>query len=188
MRSIIILGGNGYLGHEITLQWLARDPHAQFYIVSRSGKGAVSNPRVESVIADTEDPRAVVAALPKDVKFDYVIDLVGDMRNVAQNVRPAKTMLALAEHYDIPTIGYVAGCLGTPRFKRIKRSITYHLSQSRRRVVIIDPTLVYGAGRSDVMMKFVPVLNSLGRVFPDLMPQHVSDVASAFIDDLTERR
>ena len=40
--KIILLGGNGYIGREVTKQWLKKDSHAEFYIISRSGKNKFS--------------------------------------------------------------------------------------------------------------------------------------------------
>ena len=42
MTNIVMLGGNGHIGRNVTEQWLQRDPQAQFYVLSRSGKIRVS--------------------------------------------------------------------------------------------------------------------------------------------------
>ena len=37
MKNIVLLGGNGYIGREVTRQWLEKDSSAEFYIISRTG-------------------------------------------------------------------------------------------------------------------------------------------------------
>ena len=54
----VLLGGNGYLGREVTRQWLAADPRAQFLVVSSSRRNEfchclreskyMSRPRLET--------------------------------------------------------------------------------------------------------------------------------------------
>lgn len=185
MRNIIILGGNGYVGRELTAQWLSHDPRAEFYIVSRSGKGAVDNPRVHSIKANARDVAAVESQLPKDTEYTCIVDLVGDVTNMARNVQAARSALALARRHDIPEIGYVAGCVGPARFRHTKRSITEHLERSNRKVVVANPSVIYGGGRNDAYVKAVPALSALGHVFPRLMPRTVDDVAHELVMELS---
>lgn len=38
MTTIVLLGGNGYIGRNVTKNWLKKDLSAEFYVLSRSGK------------------------------------------------------------------------------------------------------------------------------------------------------
>lgn len=38
MTTIVLLGGNGYIGRNVTKNWLKKDSSAEFYVLSRSGK------------------------------------------------------------------------------------------------------------------------------------------------------
>lgn len=185
MRNIIILGGNGYVGRELTAQWLAHDPGAEFWIVCRSGKNCVNNPRVHVIEANARDVKTVESLLPQDAQFAAIVDLVGDTQNMARNVQAAKCMLALAKRHSIPRLGYVAGCAGNARYRRTKRSIVKHLHAYDPNMTIINPSIIYGNGRNDSLVKLVPVFEKVSKVFPRLAPRTVEDVASELIAGLS---
>ncbi len=185
MRNIIILGGNGYVGRELTAQWLAHDPRAEFWIVCRSGKNCINNPRVHVIEANARDVKTVESMLPQDTQFAAIIDLVGDQTNMARNVQAAKSTLALAKRHAIPRIGYIAGCAGNARYRRTKRSIVKHLRNYDPNVVIINPSIIYGKDRNDALVRLVPLFRRLSRVCPCMAPLTVDDVASELLRGLT---
>ena len=55
MSTVVMLGGNGYLGRNVTQKWMAKDPDARFVVVSRSGKNALADARITNVQADSAD-------------------------------------------------------------------------------------------------------------------------------------
>lgn len=185
MRNIIILGGNGYVGRELTAQWLAHDPRAEFWIVCRSGRNCVENPRVHVIEANARDFKTVESMLPPDTRFTAIVDLVGDTTNMARNVQAAKCTLALAKRHEIARIGYVAGCAGNARYRRTKRTIVQHLRAYDPDVVIINPSIIYGKDRNDALVRLVPMFRRLSRVCPCMAPRTVDDVASELIAGLT---
>ena len=52
MTNVVLLGGNGYIGRNVTEKWLKEDPSAVFYIISRSGKNQFANSRIYNLAAD----------------------------------------------------------------------------------------------------------------------------------------
>lgn len=181
--NIVLLGGNGYIGREVTRQWLARDPQAQFYVVSKSGKNQLSDPRVHDLQADCYDMSAVDAVLPE--KVDAIANFVGGMGGRDVNVPPAQVMLALAEKRDIPMMGFIGGKLGDKDFTSSKAEACELLRASGRPVAIVEPTLVYGAGRKDSLTRWVPLLKFFGIFSKNLKPVEVGEVAARLIDGMT---
>lgn len=75
MATIVLLGGNGYIGRSVTKHWLKKDPQAHFWVVSRTGNNKLNDIRIHNVVADVTNYEAVVAVIPE--KIDYIVDLVG---------------------------------------------------------------------------------------------------------------
>lgn len=180
--NIVLMGGNGYIGREVTRQWLARDPQAQFYVVSKSGTNQLVDARVHNLKANCYDADAVAAALPQQV--DAIANFVGGMGGRDANVPPAQAMLKIATDRNIPVMGYIGGKLGSKDFTSSKAEACELLRKSGRRVAIVEPTLVYGAGRDDSMTKMVPLLKFFGIFSKNLRPVKVEDVATQLIDGM----
>lgn len=181
--NIVLMGGNGYIGREVTRQWLARDDKAQFFVVSKSGKNELESPRVHNLQADCYDVDALDSVLPDQV--DAIADFVGGMGGTEVNVPPAQVMLSLAEKHDIAVMGYVGGKLGGKDFTSSKAQACELLRKSGRRVAIVEPTLVYGAGRSDKLAKMVPIMKFFGIFSKNMKPVRVEEVASQLVDGMT---
>ena len=169
--NIVLMGGNGYIGRAVTQEWLKRDPKAQFYVISKSGKNQIGSPRVHNVQADCCDARAVEAVLPDRV--DAIATFVGGMGGRDVNVPPAQTMLEIAQKRDIPVMGFIGGKLGDKDFTSSKAEACELLRASGRPVAIVEPTLVYGAGRDDKLAKMVPLLTFCGLFNKNLKPVKV---------------
>ncbi|WP_125604702.1 NAD-dependent epimerase/dehydratase family protein [Lapidilactobacillus bayanensis] len=179
MTNIVLLGGNGYLGRELSKQWLARNPQAALYIVSRSGNNQFQNSQVYNLKADVTDFNAVNALLPDQV--DYIVDLIGAPAKDPQqliniNQKPADVMQKIAEQKQVKSMGIIGGILGPKSFVTIKAKLIRQLKQSTIPLAYVEPTLVYGAGRSDSMAKMVPLLKFFGIFSRKLKPVTVTSV------------
>lgn len=181
-KTVVILGGNGYIGKELVRQWLERDPTAHFLLISRNGNNPFADKRVTAASADATDPTSIELALPTHV--DCMVCLVGGMESAEQNIAPVKAMITVANERDIPDLGYVGGTLGGKVFTQSKAGACDLLRKSGKHVTIVEPTLVYGAGRNDGMAKMVPLLKFFGIFAKGVRPVRVEDVASQLIDGL----
>lgn len=181
--NVVLLGGNGYIGRNVTKEWLARDPEAQFYVVSKSGKNQLEDPRIHNLQADCYDAAAVDAVLPNQV--DAIANFVGGMGGHDTNVPPAEVMLKLATERDIPMMGFIGGKLGDKDFTSSKAEACDLLRKSGRPVTIVEPTLVYGAGRDDKLTKMVPLLKFFGIFNKNMRPVTVEEVAKELVDGMT---
>lgn len=181
--NVVLLGGNGYIGREVTRQWLKRDSNAQFYTVSRSGKNQLADPRIRNLKADCSNAQAIEGVLPAQV--DAIACFVGGMGGREMNVAPAQAMLEVATARNIPVMGYVGGALGGKDFVASKAEACDLLRKSGRRVTIVEPTLVYGAGRDDKLAKMVPLMKFFGVFSKKMKPVCVEDVASELVDGMT---
>ncbi len=180
--EIVLLGGNGYIGREVTRQWLAHDLTAHFTVVSRSGKNTFASTRVSNVAADVTDADALLKALPN--KVDCIVCLVGGLGGADANVAPVQSMLKVAKSLKVPAVGYVGGKMGDNSFVAAKALACKMVRASGIRAVIVEPTLVYGAGRSDKFAKMVPLLKFAGLFNKNVRPVKVEDVASQLVNGL----
>lgn len=189
MKNIILLGGNGYIGRHVTEKWIARDNDATFYVISRSGKNKLENPRIKNLRADVTDYQSVKSVLPE--KIDCIVDFVGrpekdqDALNKINRL-PAEVMLKVAKEYNVDTLGFVGGILGPKSFVEIKSQIITMLKGSGKKIAYVEPTLVYGDDRKDTMTKMVPILKFFGIFSKNLRPVHINDVANELVDKLTK--
>lgn len=85
MTNVVLLGGNGYLGRNLTKHWLKADPDATFYVVSRSGKNKLTDPRTINVSADVTNSKQVAKYLL--AKLDYIVDLVRRQKKILLNLK-----------------------------------------------------------------------------------------------------
>lgn len=185
-KTIAMLGGNGYIGTATIKEWLMRDTQTQFIVVSRHCNTKIDNPRVSAVAADCTDADALVAALPQHL--DGICCFVGGM-DPASNMPPAKVMAAVAKQKGCVRMGYIQGKLGGKDFVNSKAQAADFLREAGEKdgiqTVIVNPTLVYGDGRSDSLMKMVPLLKFCGIFNKNMKPVEVADVAREFVDGMT---
>ncbi len=184
MYTAVMLGGNGYLGRNVTQKWLEKDPEAQFVVVSRSGKNPLQNERIRNVQADCSDYDAVMAVIPE--KVDYIVDFVGGPEKDPDEFRkkndlPAAVMLRIAEEKKVRAMGMIGGVLGPKSFTEGKKRIIARLLASGIRTEYVSPTLVYGNGRKDSVTRMVPLLKFLGIFAKNLKPVLVDDVAEELV-------
>lgn len=189
MTNVVLLGGNGYIGRNVTEAWLRKDPQATFYVVSRSGKNALSNPRIHNIAADVTDVQAVRQHLPEQV--DYIVDFVGrpesdDAAFIQVNAKPAEVMLQIAQVKQVKAMGFIGGLLGPKKFLEGKKRIADKLRASGVRTEVVEPTVVYGNGRSDALAKMVPVFKFFGLFMKNMKPVQVSDVASELVTKMVK--
>ena len=188
MKKIVLLGGNGYIGREVTKQWLKKDKNAEFYVISRTGNNKLTDRRIHNLSADVTDYDSVVKVLPKGI--DCIIDFIGRPEKDSEelikiNKKPAEVMLDIAKNYNVDKIGFIGGVLGPKSFTDIKSDIIKMLQASKKRVEYVEPTVVYGSDRNDALAKMVPVFKVLGLCSKKLKPVRVEDVASELINKLT---
>ena len=184
MSTVVMLGGNGYLGRNVTQKWMAKDPDARFVVVSRSGKNALADARITNVQADSADCEAVMKVMPAQV--DYIVDFVGRPEKDPEQFRrfndaPADVMLRIARQKKVKAMGMIGGVLGPKSFVEGKKRIIEKLKASGIRTEYVSPTLVYGNGRNDSMSRMVPLLKFFGIFSKNMRPVHVNDVADELV-------
>ena len=184
MTLNILLGGNGYLGREVTRQWLAADPRAELLVVSRTGRSALSDPRIREVSADARSYESLSSALP--TSFDTIVNLVGRPEKRPQaleeiNAHPARAMRRLAEERGAAAMGMVGGVLGPASFTRLKSRLLAELASSPVPLVSVEPTVLYGAGRRDTLSRAVPLLKVMGLFSQRFAPMRVEQVAAELV-------
>lgn len=185
--NVVIFGGNGYIGNSIIKKWLEKDQKTVFFSISRSGKGQITNPNVHYLKADVTDFEQVQSVLPGSV--DYIIDCVGiytkDREQLRKyNLLPAKVMLEIADKKSVKGLGYIGGVMGPEAFKNSKASVIQMLCSSKHNISYVEPTLVYGNGRSDALSKMVPLLKIAGIFSKKMKPVEVNDLADELISKL----
>ncbi|MGI6212561.1 MAG: NAD-dependent epimerase/dehydratase family protein [Anaerovoracaceae bacterium] len=190
MSTVVMLGGNGYLGRNVTEKWLAKDPEARFVVVSRSGKNALENERITNVQADCTDVGSVRKVLPEQV--DYIVDFVGRPEEDPDafrkiNDQPADVMLEIAKEKNVKAMGMIGGVLGPKTFVEGKKRIIDKLKASGIRTEYVEPTLVYGNGRKDSMTKMVPLLKFFGVFSKKMKPVDVNDVADELVGKMVTK-
>ncbi|MGI5990547.1 MAG: NAD-dependent epimerase/dehydratase family protein [Lachnospiraceae bacterium] len=189
MSTVVMLGGNGYLGRNVTMKWLVKDPEAKFVVVSRSGKNALTDARVTNVKADCADVDSVRKVLPEQV--DYIVDFVGRPEKDPEefkkvNDKPADVMLQIAKEKNVKAMGMIGGVLGPKTFVTGKKRIIDKLKASGIRTEYVNPTLVYGNGRKDSMTKMVPLLKFFGIFSKNMKPVDVNDVADELVEKMVK--
>ncbi|MCM0583128.1 NAD-dependent epimerase/dehydratase family protein [Weissella diestrammenae] len=187
MTNVVLLGGTGYIGREITRAWLKRDPQVSFFIISRNNVNNFNNRQIQVIQADLSNTAQMIGQLPK--KVDYIIDLIGRPEKnkkelIDINVKPAQMMLQLARHYQVSAMGIIGGKLGPKSFTDIKSEIIEMLQASEIRLSVVEPTIVYGGGRKDNITKMVPILKFMSKFSKKFKPIKVSVLANQLIDDL----
>lgn len=92
--------------------------------------------------------------------------------------------MKIAEDKHVKAMGFIGGLLGPKQFLEGKKRIERKLRTSNIRVEVIEPTLVYGNGRNDILAKMVPVFKILGHWNKKFKPVHVSDVATELVQKM----
>ncbi|MFD1418861.1 NAD-dependent epimerase/dehydratase family protein [Companilactobacillus keshanensis] len=187
VSTVLLLGGNGYLGKELTRQWHELDPSAQFVILSRSGRSSMNMEGVTNIAVNVTDFSAVKSVIPAQV--DYVVDLIGRpekdaFKSVRVNDIPAQVMQQIAEQYGAHVMGFIGGKLGPKAFLQTKDKLIRQLQTSSVPLAYVEPTLVYGAGRRDSMTKMVPLLKFLGLFVHNMRPVKIETVIADLLNQL----
>ncbi|WP_251546324.1 NAD-dependent epimerase/dehydratase family protein [Limosilactobacillus caecicola] len=182
MKSVILFGGNGYLGTNFVKEWLAHGPaDVHFFVLGRSLQSKKISTHQTNIQVDVTNEQAVLAVLPEQI--DYIIDFVGAPSKAPQsfaklNYEPASVMKKIAEQKNVRAMGFIGGVLGPKRFTKSKKQIIDDLKTSFIPLAYVEPTLVYGAGRQDAMTRNVPMLKILGLFSKRLKPVRVEDVVN----------
>ena len=189
MTNVVLLGGNGYLGRNVTQKWLNEDSKAEFYVVSRSGKNQLTDSRIHNLKADVSSYEDVEKVLPE--KIDYIVDFIGapekDPEKFKQiNDIPVDVMLNIAQKYNVKKMGFIGGRLGPKNFIDGKKKIADKLKSSGIPTEVVSPTLVYGNGRKDSMTRWVPMLKFFGIFVKNLKPVDVNEVATEMVEKMTK--
>lgn len=175
MATIILVGGNGYIGSEITRQWVKRDPSSDFYITSRSNRATVKGDHIHHVKVDVNDAEAFEKALPD--KADYIVCLTYGSMDAVKSIRE------YAETHGVQAIGNLNAIKvhGTSGFTEMKQKELDYLEQSAVRVENVNVTVAYSADRNDEIGKAI----KQGK-YNDNAPMHVEIIARQLIDQLTQ--
>lgn len=171
MKSVIILGGSGYVGQHLMQQWTAIESNIQFYSVSRSGKPKTILPKVQDVkvvwiSGNACNIDSFYDGLPDSA--DIVVDLVGTASGKSQaefdhiNAEPVNTMVEIMKRKQVQRGIYVSGVIGMPgtmkEFSSSKKRGEQIARNSGLDIRIIRPSLIYGdregVGAMVAMMKF----------------------------------
>lgn len=189
MTNVVLLGGNGYIGRNVTEKWLKEDPNAVFYVISRSGKKKLANARIYNLAADVSYYKAVAAVLPDQA--DYIVDFVGRPESdpvafEAGNDKLAQVMLQIAKNKRVKAMGFIGGLLGPKSFLDGKKRIADQLRASGIRTEVIEPTVVYGNGRSDALARLVPVFKFFGLFMKNMKPVLVTEVADELVSKMVK--
>lgn len=190
MTNVVMLGGNGYIGRNTTKAWMAKDPEAVFYVISRSGRNQLQDKRIINIQADVTSSQDIRSKLPEHV--DYIVNFVGcaavpkgsNKTLMELNMEPAKVMRSLAEYYHVKAMGAVGGKLGSKEFTASKKAMIDYLKQSSIPAEAVEPTLVIGAGRNDSLTKMAPLLKFFGIFNKNFKPVQVEVVANELVDKM----
>lgn len=175
MTTVVLVGGNGYIGSEVTRQWLTRDSEARFIVTSRSDRRAVDDARIEHVQVDVNDAVAFEKALPSSA--DYVVNLTYGSNDALENIRK------YAEGHGVQGIGNVGCIVSAPGFEdfvAMKNAELEFLREGEVPVANYDLTIAYGEGRDDDLARMVAA-----GALNEQNPVHVGVVARLLIDRLT---
>ncbi|MBS5886491.1 MAG: NAD(P)H-binding protein [Clostridium sp.] len=174
MTKIVLVGGNGYIGREITKQWLKRDSDIQIYVTSRSGRQEIKDERVHHIQVDVENYEEFEKSIPSDI--DYIVSLIyGNMEGL-------KTIRKFSEKHGIKAIGNINAVANAPGFEEfvaMKNNELDFLKESSVRVANYDLTIAYGSDRDD------DLANAIRAGYMDAVhPVRVEIVACSLIDEL----
>ncbi len=131
----------------------------------------------------------MVAVLPDQV--DYIVDFVGRPESdpvafETVNDKPAQVMLQLAKDKQVKAMGFIGGLWGPKSFLDSKKRIADQLRASGIRTEVVEPTVVYGNGRSDALSKLVPVFKFFGLFVKNMKPVLVTEVADELVSKMVK--
>lgn len=190
MTKVVLLGGSGYIGQHIIKEWQKREKDAEFYIVSRSGKGAVQGIHIHYIQADIRNAQQVKTLLPE--KVDYIVNCIGFAfveKNSSQtleekNWEAANLAIELAKTYQVKAQGFIGGSLGSKAFLAVKRAIATSMKATGIKTVVVSPTVVYGGGRNDALAKLIPIFKFFGLFIKNMKPILVTEVADELVSGM----
>lgn len=158
MKSIVILGGSGYIGTHLAEQWLKQDNDVNITSLSRNKPKKLSgylfeNSHVQWLAVNALDPDSYITQLPKHV--DVIINLIGGSKKNSDaefyrlNVEPVNVMIKLMNQLSIPKGCYISAVRGLPgkagrSFTRSKRKAEAITKTSGKNIAILRPSFVYG--------------------------------------------
>lgn len=190
MKNIVLFGGNGYIGQEVVKLWLKKDNQTQFFIISRSGNSSIKDTRIHDISADVTDENLILKGLPDSI--DYIVNFIGrpekninDLKKINEN--PVNNMIKLAEKYNVTSLGFIGGVLGPKLFVNIKSELIKKLQNTGKNIVYVEPTIVYGGNRNDILAKFIPIFKIFGIFLKNMKPVKVDEVANDLIQKLTTK-
>jgi UDP-glucose 4-epimerase len=184
MTTIVLLGGNGYIGKEVIRQWLERDTEAQLFVVGRPIPQDSSNARLHYIQADVSKYEELEKSLPRQV--DYLVNLTYGTMDIV------KAMRKFAEEHHVKVMGYINAILspsalaefGDNReatdFVKMKLDLLTYLQESKIRVASINLTVAYG-NRTDDIGKMI----STGQL-DSFNPVRVEIAACMLIDEVVK--
>lgn len=187
MKNIVLIGGNGYIGQEVLRQWLEQDAGAKFFIVSRTGKSGIRSDRVVNISADFTSRDPILNGLPSQI--DCMVDFIGRPEKDPEQLKkineaPVLNMIRLAEKYQVPALGFIGGALGPASFTKIKAELIKKLRNTGKKIAYVEPTVVYGGGRKDLLSKLIPIFKFFGLFKKNMKPVTVDAVAGELIRKL----
>lgn len=183
--NIVLLGGNGYIGRKVSELWLQKNPDIKIYAISRSGKNIFKHSNVINLEADVSDFNSINKVLPD--KIDIIINLIGapekdEIKSKKINEEPAEVMIRIAKEKHVKAMGMIGGLLGPKYFLDTKSKIISKLKDTNIPLVVVEPTLVYGGDRVDMLSRLVPLFKVLGIFSVKMKPVKVEKIASELIE------
>ncbi|MHD0396694.1 NAD-dependent epimerase/dehydratase family protein [Staphylococcus simulans] len=177
-NNVIIVGGNGFVGREITTQWANRFPNAEIYITSRSDRKEIQGEHLHHVQVDVNDAQSFENALDGDA-VDYIITLTYGSQDAVKTVRD------FAEKHNLKAIGNVGiQDFGIPEiadFVNMKKAELKTLQEGSVRVANYDATAIWSENRNDEIGKAIKAGD-----YDALPPVSVEVVAEQLIDRTTK--
>ncbi|WP_125588307.1 NAD-dependent epimerase/dehydratase family protein [Companilactobacillus jidongensis] len=189
--NILLIGGNGYIGKALTKDIIRKIPNSEVFVSTRGNALKINNQRIHLVHSDLHDVAGTLSQLPKQV--DVIIDLVGapsqDLNKLnAMNKEPVYFMIELSEVLNTSILGYIGGRLGPKSFVRVKKEMIQKIKDTGKKVVLVEPTFVYGADRADSLVRMVPLFKFMGFFSKKFKPVKVESVSDNLVNQINELR
>ena len=177
-NNVIIVGGNGFVGRELTMQWANRFPEAEIYITSRGDRKEIQGAHVHHVQVDVNDAQSFENALYGD-EADYIVTLTYGSQDAVTTVRD------FAEKHNLKAIGNVGIVnFAIPEmadFVSMKKEELKTLKEGSVRVANYDATVIWSKNRHDEIGKGIK-----NGDYDEMPPVSVEVVAEQLIDRITQ--